>query len=69
MKLVIERLKTIGYLVILWAFVHLYKLNSIPAGLNIDEAGMAYDAFCLLNWGVDRYLNPYPLYFYNLGGV
>lgn len=52
----------------LWGYMHIYKIESVPAGLNIDEAGMAYDAFCILNWGVDRYLNPYPLYFYNLGG-
>ncbi len=55
-------------LMCLWGFTHLYRLGQVPAGLHIDEAGMAYDAFCVLNWGVDRYLNPYPLYFYNLGG-
>lgn len=52
----------------LWVIMHIYKINEVPAGLHIDEAGSAYDAFCLLNWGVDRYLNPYPLYFYNIGG-
>lgn len=55
-------------ILVLWAFVHIYRLGQVPTGLHIDEAGMAYDAFCVLNWGVDRYLNPYPLYFYNLGG-
>lgn len=52
----------------IWAVMHIYNLGHIPRGLHIDEAGMAYDAFCISNWGVDRYLNPYPLYFYNYGG-
>lgn len=52
----------------LWFFMHIHQIEEIPIGLNVDEAGMAYDAFCVLNWGVDRYLNPYPLYFLNNGG-
>lgn len=51
-----------------WAIMHTYLLSSVPRGLHLDEAGMAYDAFCIANWGVDRYLNPYPVYFYNYGG-
>lgn len=67
-------LKIIGYILcitalfIFWLYMHIYRLAEVPTGLHIDEAGMAYDAFCLANWGVDRYLNPFPLYFYNLGG-
>ncbi|MDO4566520.1 MAG: glycosyltransferase family 39 protein [Oscillospiraceae bacterium] len=49
------------------AFTSLYKLTEIPAGVNIDEAGVAYDAYCLVNYGVDRWLYRYPVYFINHG--
>ncbi len=49
------------------AFLHLYKLTEIPYGLNVDEAGAAYDAFCLETYGVDRYIKSYPVYFINYG--
>lgn len=45
--------------------IHVYRLDSIPGGINVDEMGMGYDAWCLANFGVDRYLNSYPLYFIN----
>ncbi len=43
-------------------------LSSKPAGLHVDEAGMAYDAFCLANYGVDRNLLSFPVYLINFGG-
>lgn len=49
-------------------FLRSYKLEQIPDGVNVDEAGMAYDAFCLLNFRVDRALNRLPVYFVNFGG-
>jgi hypothetical protein len=55
-------------LLILFVFSRLYKLTSIPSGINVDEAGMMYDAYCLSQYGVDRYLNSYPVYFSNFGG-
>lgn len=45
-----------------------YKLNSIPVGIHVDEAGMAYDAFCLATNGTDRWLNSFPAYLENFGG-
>lgn len=45
-----------------------YKLDQIPSGVNVDEAGMAYDAFCLSIFRVDRALNKLPVYFVNFGG-
>lgn len=59
----------IGYIGIflLFAFLHLYRLDAVPYGLHIDEAGMGYDAYCLANYGVDRYLNPFPVYLINFG--
>ena len=43
-------------------FLRTYKLDEIPAGINVDEAGMAYDAFCLSKFKVDRALNHLPVY-------
>lgn len=55
-------------LFVMCVFVHLYKISEIPFGINIDEMGMGYDAWCLSNYGVDRYLNSYPVYLTNFGG-
>lgn len=49
-------------------FLLAYGLGSIPNGLHVDEAGMAYDAMNLSRYGVDRFLYPNPVYFINFGG-
>ena len=49
-------------------FTRLFLLDQVPFGLHVDEAGMAYDAFSLAHFGVDRYLNSYPVYLINFGG-
>lgn len=53
---------------IVWIRVHTYMISLVPNGVNIDEAGMAYDAYSLSNWGVDRYLTYKPVYLINYGG-
>ncbi len=45
----------------------LFLLTTVPRGLHVDEAGMAYDAFCLANYGTDRYLVWHPVYLTNYG--
>lgn len=45
-----------------------YRLEELPVGIHVDEAGMAYDAFCLANNGTDRFLNHLPVYLENFGG-
>lgn len=45
-----------------------YRLNSLPVGIHVDEAGMAYDAYCLATNGNDRWLNHFPVYLENFGG-
>jgi len=45
----------------------LFRLDTIPSGIHIDEAGMAYDAWCLSQYGVDRYLKSFPVYLNNFG--
>lgn len=59
----------IALLIVIFAlFVHLYRLDEIPFGINVDEIGMGYDAYCLGNWGIDRYFDSFPVYLTNYGG-
>ena len=53
---------------ILILFIHLYRLGELPVGMEVDEVGMAYDAWCIGNFGVDRYLKSFPVYLNNYGG-
>lgn len=46
----------------------IYKFGTLPYTIGVDEAGAAYDAFSLANFGVDRYLNSFPVYLINFGG-
>ena len=46
----------------------IYKFGEIPSFIQVDEAGAAYDAYCLAEYGIDRYQNSYPLYLINFGG-
>lgn len=48
--------------------IHFYRITEIPFGVHVDEMGMAYDAWCLSHYGVDRYLSSYPVYLNNFGG-
>ena len=48
--------------------LHFLLLDKIPRGWHVDEAGMAYDAWCIANYGVDRYRYSYPVYLVNFGG-
>lgn len=66
----LERFSTPFFLIILLicAITFSTKLNQVPAGLHVDEAGALYDAICLSKYGVDRYLNHLPVYLINFGG-
>ena len=44
------------------------KFGEIPIGLNVDEAGIIYDAYCIEEYGTDRFNNSYPAYMINFGG-
>lgn len=57
-----------GLLLLFCLFLRLWHLDTLPFGLHLDEAGMAYDAWCLSRYGVDRYLTSWPVYLYNYGG-
>ncbi len=57
-----------GLLLLLAAFLRFIRIGDLPAGFHIDEAGMAYDAWSIAGFGVDRYLIHNPVYFINYGG-
>src|SRR5574344_1611628 len=48
-------------------FLNIYKLDIVPNGVNVDEAGMAYDGYCIANYGTDRNMYKFPVYFVNFG--
>ncbi len=52
----------------LFCITRFWRLDRIPGGMHIDEAGMAYDAWSLSEYGVDRYLKSWPVYLTNFGG-
>lgn len=47
--------------------VRFYQLDTIPFGLNIDEASMGYNAYSLSQTGKDRYGQAFPLIFRSFG--
>lgn len=57
----------LGLLVIWISYLHLYNLQEVPLRLHIDEVATGYDAFCISNYGVDRFLTTFPVYFPNYG--
>ncbi len=46
----------------------IWRNHIIPNGLHVDEAAIAYDAWSLANYGVDRHLDSWPVYLINYGG-
>ena len=44
-----------------------WKNLIIPNGFHIDEAAVAYDAWSLANFGIDRNLKSWPVYLINFG--
>ncbi len=44
------------------------RLASLPDVLELDEAAVGYNAWSLAHYGVDRYLNPLPIYPENFQG-
>lgn len=52
---------------VLGAFLRFYRLSELPYGLNPDEASAGYEAFSLLNYGIDRNGYSYPILFKSWG--
>lgn len=66
----IKKLLWIGYGILFLGFLatRLWRITTIPHGLHVDEAAMGYSAWCLANYGVDRYLSSWPVYLINFNG-
>lgn len=57
-----------GILALCLVIVLGFKLGEVPAGIHVDEAGMAYDALALAEHGTDRFGYHNPVYLINFGG-
>lgn len=59
-----EKIKYIALLVIIAAalFSRLWQFGIIPGDINQDEAFAGYEAWAIMNYGVDSSLHPYPVY-------
>ncbi len=53
-------------IVLLGAFLRMYKLDTVPPSLNWDEAAFGYNAYSILKTGKDEYGIPFPRYFRSL---
>ncbi len=49
-------------ILVLGAFARLWRFGAVPCGLNQDEAFAAYEAWALLQSGVDSSLHAWPVY-------
>lgn len=56
------------FILLIAILVRVLFICSAPNGIHEDEAGLAYDAYCISEYGVDRYLNHNPVYLTNFGG-
>lgn len=54
-------------IILLAAFLRLYKLAEVPPGVNRDEASIGYTAYSLIQTGKDEYGKPFPLSFQSFG--
>ena len=68
-NLIEEKYKIIVLIIlIVGILLRFVAIDKVPIGIHVDEAGMAYDAYCIANYGTDRYDNPNPIYMINYGG-
>lgn len=49
-------------LVVVGCLVRCFGINLYPNGLNVDEASSTYEAFSILNYGIDRNGNSFPVF-------
>ncbi len=49
-------------LIVLGCIIRSVGINLYPIGLNVDEASSTYDAFSILNYGIDRNGNSFPVF-------
>ena len=49
-------------ILVLGVFLRVWQLGSVPGGMNQDEAFAGYEAYSILNYGMDSSGNRYPVY-------
>jgi 4-amino-4-deoxy-L-arabinose transferase-like glycosyltransferase len=54
-------------IIIMAGFVRIINLDNFPQGLNADEAAIGYNAYSLLQTGMDEHGNVWPLNFKSFG--
>jgi len=57
------RNKTLIAILALATFLRLFALDKFPSGLNADEAAIGYNAYSLIQTGLDEHGAPWPLVF------
>ncbi|TSC88561.1 MAG: Glycosyl transferase family 39 [Microgenomates group bacterium Gr01-1014_7] len=50
-------------IILLAAFLRIYKLDQVPPSVNWDEAAAGYNAYAIANWGKDEWGKAFPLVF------
>lgn len=70
LKNVLKDKYNIAFLIILLIAIlsRVLFLEQFPEGIEQDEAGIMYDAYCMAEYGTDRYLNENPVYLINFWG-
>ena len=53
---------TVLIFLILGCFIRIFGISAMPNGLNCDEASIGYEAYSVLNYGVDRNGDSYPVF-------
>lgn len=59
--------KILLFIIIIAAFLRLYRLSEVPPGVNRDEASIGYTAYSLMTTGKDEYGRSWPLSFESFG--
>ncbi|MGE5557183.1 MAG: glycosyltransferase family 39 protein [Bacillota bacterium] len=57
----------LGAILLVGILVRVYQYPDNPPGLNQDEASIAYDAYAVANYGVDRNGDAFPIHFLGWG--
>ena len=57
----------LAFILLIGILVRIWEFGNMPFGFNQDEAFAGYEAFSLLNYGVDSHGYPNPCYFVSWG--
>lgn len=64
-----KKIKYICYFILIFSacFIRSINITKVPASLNYDEASIGYEAYSLLNYGIDRNGISLPVHFISWG--